>query len=162
MNWSCKKKIVNMSTWSKLCITGHLCGESAWSADSPHKEPVIQHDISWGIIVMGVDSAELFTGKKICSPCALYWCVFSTANCLILWTLNIVQLPLQYVIFGFHLNTWKNLIWQKTPDNLLRQVSNGVSSHLICDVMRTQVTGIVTSYSSIILARANWVKGDLH
>ena len=36
------------------------------------------------------------------------------------------------------------------------------SSQLIYDVMRTRGTGIVTSYSSIILARTNWPKGDLH
>ena len=36
------------------------------------------------------------------------------------------------------------------------------SLQLICDVSRTRVTGIVTSYSSIVLARANWRKGDLH
>ena len=33
---------------------------------------------------------------------------------------------------------------------------------LICDVMRPWGTGIVTSHPSIILARANWHKGDLH
>ena len=32
---------------------------------------------------------------------------------------------------------------------------------LICDVTRTRVTGIVTSYSPIVVARANWRKGDL-
>ena len=36
------------------------------------------------------------------------------------------------------------------------------SSQLICDVMRTRHIGIVTSYSSFVLARANWDKGDLH
>ena len=36
------------------------------------------------------------------------------------------------------------------------------SLQLICDVTRRRVTGIVTSYSSIVLARANWRKGDLH
>ena len=36
------------------------------------------------------------------------------------------------------------------------------SSQLICDVTGTRGTGIVTSYSSIVLARANWRKGDLH
>ena len=36
------------------------------------------------------------------------------------------------------------------------------SSQLICDVTRTGGTGIVTSYSSIVIARANWRKGDLH
>ena len=34
------------------------------------------------------------------------------------------------------------------------------SSQLICDI--TRGTGIVTSYSSIVLARAKWRKGDLH
>ena len=36
------------------------------------------------------------------------------------------------------------------------------SSQLFCDVMRMRGTGIVTSYLSIVLARANWRKGDLH
>ena len=36
------------------------------------------------------------------------------------------------------------------------------SPQLICDVARTWGTGTVTLYSSIILARANWRKGDLH
>ena len=36
------------------------------------------------------------------------------------------------------------------------------SSQLIGDVTRTRGTGIVTSYSSIVIARANWRKGDLH
>ena len=36
------------------------------------------------------------------------------------------------------------------------------SSQLICDVTRTRGTGIAMSYSSIVLTRANWHKGDLH
>ena len=32
----------------------------------------------------------------------------------------------------------------------------------ICGVTRTRVTGVVTSYSSIVLAGANWHKGNLH
>ena len=36
------------------------------------------------------------------------------------------------------------------------------SSQLICDVMGMRGTGIVTSYSAIVLTRANWRKGDLH
>ena len=36
------------------------------------------------------------------------------------------------------------------------------SLQLICDVTRMRATGIVTSYLSIVLARANWRKGDLH
>ena len=37
-----------------------------------------------------------------------------------------------------------------------------MSPQLICDVTWTQGTSIVTPYSSIVLARANWRKGDLH
>ena len=36
------------------------------------------------------------------------------------------------------------------------------SPQRICDVTRTRDTSIVTSYLSIVLARANWRKGDLH
>ena len=36
------------------------------------------------------------------------------------------------------------------------------SPQLIYDITRTRDTSIVTSYSSIVLARANWRKADLH
>ena len=36
------------------------------------------------------------------------------------------------------------------------------SPQLICDVTRTWGAGIVTSYSSSVLARTNWQKGNLH
>ena len=36
------------------------------------------------------------------------------------------------------------------------------SPQLICDIMRMLDTGTMTLYSSIVLARANWHKGDLH
>ena len=36
------------------------------------------------------------------------------------------------------------------------------SPELICDITRMWGTGIVTSYSSIVLARANWCKCDLY
>ena len=36
------------------------------------------------------------------------------------------------------------------------------SPQLLCDVRRTWGTCIVTSYLYIVLARANWRKGDLH
>ena len=41
-------------------------------------------------------------------------------------------------------------------------LSTVTSLQLIRDVTRTRVTGIVTSYSSIVLARAIWRKGDFH
>ena len=36
------------------------------------------------------------------------------------------------------------------------------SSQLICDVTRRRGTDIMTSYSLIVLAHANWRKDDLH
>ena len=36
------------------------------------------------------------------------------------------------------------------------------SPHLICDITQTWGTGIVMLYLLIVLARANWRKGDLH
>ena len=36
------------------------------------------------------------------------------------------------------------------------------SPQFVCDVTQTWGTGIVMSYSSIVLARANWRKSDLH
>ena len=44
----------------------------------------------------------------------------------------------------------------------LFRLSIVTSPQLICDVTRTRDTGIVTSYLSIAIARANWRKGDLH
>ena len=41
-------------------------------------------------------------------------------------------------------------------------ISIVTSPQLICDVTRTWGAGIVTSYLSIVLARANWREGDLH
>ena len=37
-----------------------------------------------------------------------------------------------------------------------------IPPQFICDVKRTWGTGIVTSYLSIVLARANWRNGDLN
>ena len=48
-----------------------------------------------------------------------------------------------------------------TMDDLLL-LSILMSSQLICNITRTPSTGIVTLYSSVVLARANWHKGDLH
>ena len=41
-------------------------------------------------------------------------------------------------------------------------ISIVTSPQLICDVTRTWGAGIVISYLSIVLARANWREGDLH
>ena len=48
------------------------------------------------------------------------------------------------------------------PKDSLFWFSIVTSPQLICDVMQMWDTGIVTSYLSIVLARANWRKADLH
>ena len=71
------------------------------------------------------------------------------------YTLYVLNTPFRYKqasIAHFAIVTDDGLFWL----NIV------TSSQLIYDVTRTQGTGIVTSYSSIVLARANWRKGDLH
>ena len=46
----------------------------------------------------------------------------------------------------FAIDTKDSLFW----------INIGTSSQLISDIMRTRGTGIVKSYSAIVLARANW------
>ena len=58
----------------------------------------------------------------------------------------------QLLIAGFAIVAKDGLFW----------LGIVTSPQLICDVTRTWGAGIVTSYSSIVLARANWGKGDLH
>ena len=58
----------------------------------------------------------------------------------------------QYTIAHFTIVAMDSLFWL----NIV------TSSQLICDFTRTRGTGIVTSYSTIVPARANWRKGDLH
>ena len=77
----------------------------------------------------------------------------------------IISFPSRYFMSSTH----------KSPKNLLSTahfaiVAKGgvfwlgivTSPQLICDVTRRRYTGIVTSYSSIVMARANWRKGDLY
>ena len=67
-----------------------------------------------------------------------------------------------YLMYWTHhsaTNKHRSLI---SPLSLTTVFSFVTSPRLICDVTRTRGTGIVTSYSSIVLARANWCKGDLH
>ena len=46
--------------------------------------------------------------------------------------------------------------------NLSLSLSIVISPQLICDVIQMRGTGIVTSYSSIVLACTIWHKGNLH
>ena len=60
--------------------------------------------------------------------------------------------PLKTIIERFAIVAKGGIFW----------LSIVTSPQLICDVTRTRETGIVTSYSSIVIARANWRKCDLH
>ena len=51
--------------------------------------------------------------------------------------------------------------WQVVAGNIAEYYYIELIYSLICDVALTQGTGIVTSYSLIVLACANWHKGDL-
>ena len=59
-------------------------------------------------------------------------------------------------------NYHRSLILHMLPRAVFSKPSIVTSPQLICDVTRMRDTGIVTSYSSIVIARANWRKGDLH
>ena len=56
-------------------------------------------------------------------------------------------------------NNHRSLIFAIIAKSVFFCISIVTSSQLICDVKRTS---IVTSYSSIFLACANWHEGDLH
>ena len=58
----------------------------------------------------------------------------------------------QLSITDFAIVTKGNIFWRSIV----------TSPQLICDVMLTYCTGIVTSYSLIVVVRANWHKGSLH
>ena len=60
------------------------------------------------------------------------------------------------------LNQWSIADFVTVAKDGLFWFSIVTSLQLICDVTWTRVTGIVTSYTSIVLARANLRKGDLH
>ena len=57
------------------------------------------------------------------------------------------------------IDCWFRLV--VTKDGLF-WFSTVTSPQLVCHIMRKLGTGIVTSYSSIVLAHANWSKSNLH
>ena len=67
------------------------------------------------------------------------------------YVLNTISLK-QLSIADFAIFAEDSLFW----------LSIVTSPQLIFDVKRTWGAGIVTSYFSIVLARANWHKGDPH
>ena len=77
----------------------------------------------------------------------------------------IVLFLTRYFISRTHNSAINYQRWLISPLSLgkcLFWLSIVTSSQLICDVTRTRVTSIVTSYSSIVLARANLCKDYLH
>ena len=78
-------------------------------------------------------------------------CIILSLTCYFLsWTHNSTKK--KSLIAHFAIVTKDGLFW----------LSIVTSLQLICDVTRARGTSIVTSYSMIVLACANWLKGDLH
>ena len=78
----------------------------------------------------------------------MYFCNFLYAILCLEHTIPLKQPPIaQFAIIAKDGDFWLSIV---------------PSPQLICDVTRTWSTGIVTSYSSIVLARAFWRKGDIH
>ena len=71
---------------------------------------------------------------------------------MLFYFLHAILCPWTHKIADFAIVARGGLFW----------ISIVTSVQLFCDVTRTRVTGIVTSNSSIVLARANWRKGDLN
>ena len=87
--------------------------------------------------------------KKIIIHANLYIILFLT-HYVMSWTHKSTKK--KSAIAHFTIVTKYGLLW----------LSIVMSPQLICDITRTRGTGIVTSYSSVILACTNWCKLDLH
>ena len=100
------------------------------------------------------DLPIIFTSEEVMSE--NYWQIASRVTKKSLFTVTNVLFyflrPWTHKIADFAIVARDGLFW----------FSIATSLQLFCDITRTRVTGIVTSYSPIVLARANWRKGDLH
>ena len=75
---------------------------------------------------------------------------------------NVLFYFLRAILCPWTHNSAKNNHVIVAKECLFWLISIVTSPQLICDVVRTRGTSIVTSYSSIVLARASWHKGDHH
>ena len=101
----------------------------------------------------------IFTSDEVMSE--NYWQIASRVTPNSLFTVTNVLFYFLHAIFVPARTIPLNCFAIVAKDGLF-SFSIVTSLQLICDVTRTRVTGIVTSYSSIVLARPNWRKGDLH
>ena len=83
--------------------------------------------------------------------------LFTVTNVLF-YFLHVIQCPEQTI----PLKQWQIAHFAIVAKDGLFWFGTVMSQQLICDVTWAWGTGIVTSYSSIVLARANWCKGNLH
>ena len=140
------KKLVNhVNECIILFLTRYLCSE--------HIIPLKQLSIA---DFANVDQDGLFRLSIVTSP--LLNCDVNHVNeCIILFLTRYLCsehiIPLKQLSIADFANV--------DQDGLFR-LSIVTSPLLICDVTQTWCTGIVTSYSSIVLARANWCKADLN
>ena len=141
--WSLEMDIKN-NAW--VTVNNDFWPRVRWFANDFHEwrshewKSLVRH--SWKSLAnhLTSDQKSLFTVTNVFISYALFY-VFNT--------------PFRYkqTSFAHFANVAKDcLFWL----NIV------TSSPLICDLTRTRGTSIVTSYSSIVLARANWRNGDLH
>ena len=114
----------------------------------------------WGYLAMISTSDEVMSTSEnhcwIVSPVTKK-SLFTVTNVLFYFLLPILC-PVHTILLKTIINRWfrhcamVSIFWPSIV----------TSPQLSCDVTRTWGTGIVTSYSLIVLAHANWRKGDLH
>ena len=118
----------------------------------------MNNDHEWG------DLPTIFTSDEVTSE--NQWQIGSRVTPKSLFTVTNVLFN-SYTLF-YVMNTqfhWKQLPitdFAIVAKDGLFWLSIVTSPQLICDVTRTPDTGIVTSYSSIVIARANWRQCGLH
>ena len=118
------------------------------------------HELPW-ITILGHSSGILpiiFKSDEVMSE--NYWQIASrvtqkslfTVTDVLFYFLHTILRPWMHKIVDFAIVARDGLFWFSIVTSL----------QLFCDITRTRVTGIVTSYSLIVLACANWHKGDLN
>ena len=152
-------KLIKISDWTKK-----HCFDRRWEKSMILR---IMHELPW-IRFLGNEWGDLpiiFTSDEVTSE--NYWQIASRVTQKLLFTITNVLFYLLHVIWcPWTQNSAKKQFSVADFATVAKDrpfwFSIVMSLQLICDVTRMQVTGIVTSYSSIVLARANWRKGDFH
>ena len=118
------------------------------------------HELQW-ITILGHEWGDLpiiFTSEEVTSE--NYMQIASRVTQKSLFTItNVLFYFLRAILCSW---THKIADFAIVASDGLLWLSIVTSLQLFCDVTRTRVTDTVTSYSSIVLARTKWRKGDLH